>query len=234
MNFTLAVIFGATLCGIMRYRILQFARGDPRHCVVYTLIYLIIALVLALTGAGVLGWQLYRASRALQRSERQVQSLQQDRAIRQNLEYILEGRKAEVKKLRARLRKREEDLAALEKQASELNLNLFHESGLRILREKEEGARRMKLELLEKQLDEANEKLRQQREAASADEVRMTGIIAEQQARIDKLNARLDRLVSNQSRRAARRAQEGLPNQMTLTDLLGNVDDMETEDGGRD
>lgn len=162
------------------------------------MVYMIIALCLAVAGAGYLGWRLYLATRALRRSERQVQELQQDRAIRQNLQHMLDGRNAEVKRLRARLRKREDELDALEKQTSELNLNLFHESGLRILREKEEGARRMKLELMEKQLDDLRAQLRAQRMDAEADVTRLTGIIVDQQARIDRLTAAA-------ARRAARK-----------------------------
>ncbi|MBR1560215.1 MAG: hypothetical protein IJ646_08255 [Clostridia bacterium] len=179
---------------------------------------MIIALCLAVAGAGYLGWRLYLATRALRRSERQVQELQQDRAIRQNLQHMLDGRNAEVKRLRARLRKREDELDALEKQTSELNLNLFHESGLRILREKEEGARRMKLELMEKQLDDLRAQLRAQRMDAEADVTRLTGIIVDQQARIDRLTAAA-------ARRAARKRQEALPDQMTMNEILNEGND---------
>ena len=189
-----------------------------RDSVVYTLVYMIIALCLAVAGAGYLGWRLYLATRALRRSERQVQELQQDRAIRQNLQHMLDGRNAEVKRLRARLRKREDELDALEKQTSELNLNLFHESGLRILREKEEGARRMKLELIEKQLDDLRAQLRAQRMDAEADVTRLTGIIVDQQARIDRLTAAA-------ARRAARKRQEALPDQMTMNEILNEGND---------
>ena len=189
-----------------------------RDSVVYTLVYMIIALCLAVAGAGYLGWRLYLATRALRRSERQVQELQQDRAIRQNLQHMLDGRNAEVKRLRARLRKREDELDALEKQTSELNLNLFHESGLRILREKEEGARRMKLELMEKQLDDLRAQLRAQRMDAEADVTRLTGIIVDQQARIDRLTAAA-------ARRAARKRQEALPDQMTMNEILNEGND---------
>ena len=173
------------------------------------------ALVLALAAAGFLGWKLYRAHKALRRAERERQDWQQDRAIRQNLQQMIDGRNAEIKRLRRRLRSQEDALQDLEKQASELHLNLFHESGLRILREKEEGARRMKVELMEKQLDALNQKLKAQKAEALADETRLSGIIAEQQARIEKLTA-------PQPRRAARRQAADLPNQMTLEDLLGD------------
>lgn len=182
------------------------------------MIYLIIALCLAVGAAGMLGWQLHRMSKSLKKSERQCQELQQDRVIRQNLQHMLNGRNAEVKRLRARLRRREEDLDELEKQISDLNLNLFNESGLRILSDKEKSAWRMKLELMEKQLDESNLKLKQQKLDAEADVARLTGIIVDQQARIDRLNA-------SAARRAARKRQESLPEQMTFTDLLSGDND---------
>lgn len=187
---------------------------------VSNLIYLSIALVLALAGVGVLGWRLIMTVQALKAAERDREELQQDRAIRENLENILEKRNAEVKRLRGRLRQQEAELDDLEQQVSDMNINLFHESGLRILREKEEGARRMKMDLMEKQLDEANRKLREQKAQAQADEARMTAIIAEQQQTIEKLNAKLNKLSGPNSRRA-RKAQDGLPNQMTLNDLIG-------------
>ena len=171
------------------------------------MIYLIIALVLAVAAAGVLGWRLYMTAQALKAAER-------------DLENILEKRSAEVKRLRGRLRQQEAELDDLERQISDMNINLFHESGLRILREKEEGARRMKMDLMEKQLDDANRKLREQKAAAQADEARMTAIIAEQQQTIERLNAKVTKLSGPQSRRA-RKAQDGLPNQMTLSDLIG-------------
>ncbi len=182
---------------------------------------MIIALAVLAIASGVLGWQLYVSSRALKRVRRECEGLKQDRVIRQNLQQMLDGRNAEIRKLRARLRNREEALADLEQQTSELNLNLFHESGLRILREKEESARRMKLELTERQLDEANRKLRQQKEEARADEVRMTAIIAEQQERIEKLTAQTEKTAAAQPRRS-RKNPGGLPNQMTLEDVLGS------------
>ena len=189
--------------------------------VVWKLIYLIIALVLAILGAGGLGWRLFMTVQALKKSEREREELQQDRAIRENLENILEKRSAEVRRLRARVRQQEAELDDLEQQVSDMNISLFHESGLRILREKEDGARRMKLELTEKQLDEATRKLKQQRAEAQADEARMTAIISEQQQTIEKLNARVTKLSGPQSRRA-RKAQDGLPNQMSLSDLIGD------------
>lgn len=183
------------------------------NCVVLRLLYLIIALVLALALAGYLGWRLYRTVQALERSERERRGMEQDRAIRQNLQHLLDGRIAENRKLKSRLRKTEDALREVEQQASSLNLNLFHESGLRILKEKEEGARRMKLDLLERQLDEANRKLREQAGEYRASEAMLQQIIAEKQDEIERLSAA-------QSRRGSRRRAEGLPNQVTLSDLL--------------
>lgn len=185
------------------------------------MIYLIVALALMTAAAGILAWRLLRTREALRESRSTCESYKDDHAIRENLENMLDARNAENKKLRARLRKREEALEALEKEASDLNLNLFHENSMRILREKEESARRMKLELMEKQLDEANQNLRRTKAQAQAEEARMMGIIKEQQETIDRLNARIDRLSGPHSRRNLRKAQNELPDQLTFTDLLG-------------
>lgn len=177
------------------------------------MIYLIIALVAALCGAGILGWRLFTTVRRLKRSETRCRDMQQDRAIRQNLEYILDGREAELRRLKGQLRRLQDRLSDMEQQASEMNLNLFHESGLRILREKEEGARRMKMDLMERQLDDANRLLRAERAQSKAEIERLNGIIAGQTEKIEKLSAPTPR-------RASRRMPEGLPNQVTLNDLL--------------
>lgn len=182
------------------------------------MIYIIIALVLIAAAAGYLGWRLYVTARALKRAEAECREMEKDRAIRQNLQHLLDGRIAENRKLKSRLRRTEDALHDMEQQANSLNLNLFHESGLRILKEKEEGARRMKLDLLERQLDEANRKLRQQAEEYRASEEMLQQIISEKQKEIDKLTAA-------QARRAIRRRAEGLPNQVTLNDLMNTQQD---------
>ena len=179
---------------------------------VLALLYLIIALVLLAAAAGYLGWRLYGTRQALEQAEGKCREMEKDRAIRQNLQHLLDGRIAENRKLKSRLYRTEDALREMEQQAHDLNLNLFHESGLRILKEKEEGARRMKLDLLERQLDEANAKLRQQAEEYRASEEMLQQIISDKQDEIDRLTAA-------QSRRSRRRA-EGLPNQVTLNDLI--------------
>ena len=176
------------------------------------MIYLIIALAVVSAGACVLGWRLYRAARALGAAEARCRMLQKERAQRENLQMILDSRSAENRRLRGRVKKLEGEMANMEQQASELNLNLFHESGLRILREKEEGARRIKLDLLERQLDEANQKLRQERQEARENAARLNQVIDDQRETIERLSA-------PQPRRAARR-RDSLPNQVTLDDLL--------------
>ena len=185
------------------------------------MIYLMIALAVALVGAGFLGWRLYRAAKALSAAEDRCRLLQKERAQRENLQMILDSRTAENRRLKGRLRRLEEDMDAMEQEASELNLNLFHESGLRILREKEEGARRMKLDLMERQLDEANAKLKQERQLSQENAARLNEIISEQKQTIDELNQTIEQFnaPTPQPRRAARR-REGLPNQVTLDDLL--------------
>ena len=157
---------------------------------VFVLVYLVIALLLAIAAAGTLWWRLQKAWQLLEAVLREREEYKRDGVIRKNLEKILRNRGAEIRRLRGRVRQLEEELAALDRQASDLNLSLFHESGLRILHEKEEGANRMKLESMEKQLDEVNEALKRQRADADAERERMAAIIAEQQQRIDALTGR--------------------------------------------
>lgn len=196
-------------------------RDTPRHSdtkackgTVLRLIYMAIALVLVAALAGYLGWRLYATAMALKRMTLSCRGMEQDRAIRQNLQQVLDGRIAENRKLKARLRKTEEALHEAQQQVHDLNLNLFHESGLRILKEKEEGARRMKLDLMERQLDEADLRLKRQAEEQRASEEMLQQIIAEKQAEIDRLNAAM-------LKRATRRRTDSLPNQVTLNDLIG-------------
>lgn len=189
---------------------------------VFYLIYMIIALVLLTAVAGALGWRLYRTHRALRRSERRVASYQQDRVIRQNLQNMLDSRNAENKRLRSRLRQQDERLEELEKENSEMKLNLFHENSLRILHDKEDASQKMKLDLMEKQLDDMTRKLREQRNHHQAEEARMSDLLRDQQATIDKLNAKLERSGIARGRRAARRMAGEIPNQVTIGDLFEN------------
>lgn len=182
------------------------------------MLYLIIALVLAVGAAAFLGWRLYRTAQALRRAEAACREMERDRDIRQNLQHLLDSRIAENRRLKSRLRRTEDALRDVEQQANDLNLNLFHESGLRILKEKEEGARRMKLDLLERQLDDSNRKLRKQAEEYRKSEEMLQQIIADKQDEIDKLTAA-------QARRGSRRRAAGLPNQVTLSDLLGGEEE---------
>ena len=194
------------------------------------MIYLIIALAAVLAGAGFLGWRLYSASKALAASEARCKALQKERAQRENLQMILDSRTAENRRLKGRLHKLEDDMEAMEQEASQLNLNLSHESGLRILREKEEGARRMKMDLMERQLDQANERLKQQQRQAREANERLNQVIDEQRQRIEQQQKTIEEQQNTieqlsapapMSRRAARR-REGLPNQVTLDDLLSD------------
>ena len=175
--------------------------------------------VLALTAglAGYLFWRLTQARQALKRLEGELESYRQDRAIRHNLQRILNARDGEIRRLRLRIRQNEDEAQALEEQATQLNLSLFHESSLRILREKEEGARRMKLDLMERQLDEANAGRREDRAAAKQREQELLEIIDRQQQRLDKLGA-------DRTHKPRRARQEVELDQVTFDDLLAPAD----------
>lgn len=183
------------------------------------MIYLIIALAVVAAGAGYLGWRLFHTSKALGLVEARCRSLQKERAQRENLQMILDSRNAENRRLRSRLRRLETDMSSMAQQTSELNLNLFHESSLRILREKEEGATRMKIDLMEKQLDELNRKLRLERQQARDNAARLNQVIEEQQQTIEEQRQSIEKLTAPQPRRAVRR-RDSLPNQITLDEVL--------------
>ena len=179
----------------------------------------LIYVILALSALAVLAaWLIYRCRKlrlGLNRAQAQLQSLQRDRAIRQNMQQVLERREAEIRRLKARLADFETDYQEMESRASDLNVSLFRESGLRILAEKEEGANRLKLEQLEKQAADLRRRMRQQQDEAAETVRRMQDLISTQEkeiARLRQVNAR----------RLKRQNGEGaLENQITLDEILG-------------
>ncbi|MBQ6325985.1 MAG: hypothetical protein IJJ45_04895 [Clostridia bacterium] len=173
------------------------------------MVYLIIALVLAVAALGILAWRLRAALQARRRAEQECRAMRKDNAIRHNLEQILSARDAEIRRLRGKVRQYEADAQALEDRASELNVNLFRESGLRILAEKEESANRMKLEQLERQLADSRQALRD----AQAREAALQDLVDEQQRRLDKLG-------SERGRRARRSPADSGLDQVTMEDIL--------------
>lgn len=213
------------------------------------LIYAIIAAVLL---AGLSGWLIWRNKglrEALEKSRARSRELQQDRAIRQNLQHLLDRREAEIRRLRARVTAYENDVHEMESRASDLNMSLFKESGLRILAEKEDGVKRMKMEQLEQQLADARQQLKDQaakdedklrdalakRDAEAArTEAGLRGEIARLSAELGKTDealraeiaqrdAEIARLQTLNARRLARKTQADAAamNQVTLEDILG-------------
>ncbi len=179
-------------------------------------VYAIIGLVVMALAVGWLWWR-NRALRAdLARARERCRSLQKDRAIRQNLQQVLDGRETEIRRLRARVAAYEADVQEMQTRASDLNMDLFRESGLRILAEKEDGARRLKMEQLEKQLEDAKRALADRDAQARETEGRL-------KAEIDGKQAEIERIRAAHARRAARRAQleGGLLDQVTMDDILG-------------
>ena len=155
---------------------------------------------------------------SLTKVQAQARELQKDRAIRQNLQHVLERREAEIRRLRSRMSAFESDYQEMESRASDLNMSLFRESGLRILAEKEEGANRLKLEQLEKQVSDARRKLRQQQDEAAETVRRMQDLISTQ----DKEIARLRQANARRLKKPAPN-DPLLTNQVTLDDLLGGA-----------
>ena len=178
------------------------------------MLYAIIALV-ALAGlAAWLIWRCRQLHRDLNKVRGQMQQMREDRAIRQNLQHVLDRREAEIRRLRSRMAAFESDYQEMENRASDLNVSLFRESGLRILAEKEDGAKRLKMEQLEKQVDDANQKLRAQRAEAEANEQKLLAQIADQEKEIARLRQ------ANARRMKRPSTDPALSNQVTLDDVL--------------
>lgn len=179
------------------------------------MLYAIIALVAL---AGLCAWLIWRCltlRQALEKSRSRCQELLKDHAIRQNLQHVLDRREAEIRRLRDRMASFESDYHEMETRASDLNVSLFRESGLRILAEKEDGAKRLKLEQLEKQVADARRRLKEQQDESAEAVRRMQDIITSQ----DKEIARLRQA---NARRLKKSADPALANQVTLDDLMGN------------
>ena len=147
--------------------------------------------------------------------EKAGQELERQRMLKQNLERICGKRGAEIRRLRAVNAQQSAALQELEEKTSELNVTMFRESGLRILAEKEEGARRMKMELLEKQLADVRRALKEQEAQSRGAEEMYQAIIAEKDQQITKLQA------AHAKRAKARARAEGIPDQISMDDLLG-------------
>ena len=177
--------------------------------------YLIIALVALVILTAWLIWRCRRLRISLGKCQVEARKLQKDRAIRQNMQQVLDRREAEIRRLRDRIATFESDFQEMEDRASSLNVSLFRESGLRILAEKEEGANRLKLEQLEKQVSEGRRKLRQQQDEAAETVRRMQDLINTQEKEI----ARLRQINARRIKRSA--ADAALENQVTLEELLG-------------
>ena len=214
------------------------------------LIYAIIVAVLLAGLCAWLAWYCTALRKALEKANARVRQLREDRAIRQNLQHVLDNREAEIRRLRARVTAFENDYQEMESRASDLNMHLFQESGRRILAEKEDGVKRMKMEQLEQQLASARERLREQEEQSEARlneelarhdataakvEAALRGEIARLsaeagksedalRAEIAKRDAEIGRLQTLNARRLARKAQAeaSAMNQVTIEDILGN------------
>lgn len=180
------------------------------------MLYAIITLAALVILAAWLIWRCRTLHVSLTKTQSHLQQMQKERAIRQNLQHVLERREAEIRRLRQRLDTYESDFQEMETRASDLNMSLFRESGLRILAEKEEGANRLKLEQLEKQVSDGRKKLRQQQEESAETIRRMQDLINSQEKEIARLR-------QANARRIKRSASDAtLENQVTLEDVMGH------------
>lgn len=183
------------------------------------MVFLIILTVfLAIYG----GWvtrkwlDLIKMQRQLEKAEKQLeertQEVQRLRAVRQDLERICNGRGAEIRRLRAQEARHVAEIRELEEKASELNVSMFRESGLRILAEKEDSAKRLKVELLEKQLAEARRLLKEGEAQAQSAEAMYQSIIADRDGEIARLQA--------SHGRRSRARNRSLENQISVEEIL--------------
>ena len=182
------------------------------------MIFMILGLLMLLAGGGVAAWfalqnRELRERAAREKGEDHSEELRREQAIRRNLQRICDRRSAEVQKLRGEIKECEGKIQDLENQITQLNVNLFQESGRRILAEKDEGARRMRQELADKQLTEAQRRLRQQEEDARRREEELQGTI-------DRLQAEADRLRARRARHSTRSAAVPPEDQITMDELL--------------
>ena len=197
------------------------------------MLYCIIAIVVLACLSGALIWRCHGLGRSLEKTQARCQELQKDRAIRQNLQHVLEGREAEIKRLRAKVADYEADVQEMETRTTDLNMDLFRESGLRILAEKEDGAKRLKMDQLEQQLEALRQKLREQASRAAEREEQLRAELAahdaaaaerEEQLRqqITAQEEEINRLRTINARRLARKTQvEGVKiGQVTMDDVL--------------
>lgn len=208
--FRAAVAAGENVC---------YNEGTKITWGVSALIYAIIALVLL---AGLSAWLVWRnlgLRQSLGKAQAKNQQLREDRAIRQNLQHVLERREAEIRRLRARVTAYENDVHEMETRATDLNMHLFQESGRRILAEKEDGVKRMKMEQLEQQLADVRKQLAAQK-AEAREQLEQQSAKMEQE--IASRDAEINRLQMLNARRLARKAQadsSGL-DQITIDDVL--------------
>lgn len=191
---------------------------------------LIYAIIAAVALAGVcawLAWYCARLRQALDKANARVQQMKEDRAIRQNLQHVLDRREAEIRRLRARVSAFESDYQEMESRASDLNMHLFQESGRRILAEKEDGVKRMKMEQLEHQLADARRQMKDEvarhDAVAAKTEAGLRGEIARLSEEITKRDNEIGRLQTLNARRLARKQQQenGGLDQVTIEDILG-------------
>ena len=187
-------------------------------------LFLIFALALACAAAGYFAWRTQGLKRALARAEDKCRNMQKDRAIRQNLQHILDSRGAEIKRLRTELKQREADAREMESRASELNMTLFQESGRRIIAEREDGVKKIRMDLLDHELQDAKRRLASAQESAEQKQQALQAVIDEQKVLIERQAQKIEKLSAAHAKRAQRRAMlDTLPDQVSLDDLLDSV-----------
>ena len=179
------------------------------------MLYAIIALVALVILSAWLIWRCWTLHVTLTKTQAHLQLMQKEKARRQNLQQVLERREAEIRRLRQRMEAYESDFQEMESRTSDLNMSLFKESGRRILAEKEEGANRLKLEQLEKQVSDTRKRLRQQQDESAEAIRRMQDLINSQEKEIARLRQANARRIKKPA------VDTGLENQITLDDVLG-------------
>lgn len=177
---------------------------------------IICAAALALTmGLAVwLAWWNKQLRQRLDRLEAERDAVRKERRTLTNLQRVCESRAVEIRRLRSEIMDQDARYEELEEQAHALNVELFQESGRRILAEKADGAKRMQVDQLERELAEAKRRLRTRDAEANETERQLQGVIQDQQTEITRLQGLV-------ARRAKKSRDAVLADQVTLDDLLG-------------
>ena len=162
----------------------------------------------------------YRLRASLAEAQARLRGMRRDGDIRQNLQKICNARAAEIRRLQDALDRQRDARADLEDEIADLKVELFNETGRRIMAEKEDGARNLRLDQAERELTAARQRLRERDAAARQEAEQLRGTIRLQAAELARLEEALNPPAAP---RRARRARTELLDQVTMDDILNGA-----------